>query len=237
MDKKFSDEQIDRIAKNLLRDFAPDDETLDEIAESPRLWWNVRNGIEAQRAIREPRFFDRFRPSLLAFGALLVFACLGLTVLFVGSGDNSDPTIAGRNVVQSEIIEVVETPADSPPNAPAEKPVSANSAPTGKVSVKDPDAPAKFVAKNRHAGNSAGRNPKPSKPESANIKREETKTDFIALSYAARSDSGQLLRVKVPSSMMVSLGVKTTVERESELVSAEVLIGDDGMARAIRFIR
>jgi len=45
------------------------------------------------------------------------------------------------------------------------------------------------------------------------------------------------VRVKVPSSMMVSLGVATTVEKESELVSAEVVIGDDGLARAIRFIR
>ena len=66
---------------------------------------------------------------------------------------------------------------------------------------------------------------------------EETKTDFIALSYAANTDSGQIVRVKVPSSMMVSLGVATNVEKGSDLVNAEVVIGDDGLARAIRFIR
>jgi len=57
------------------------------------------------------------------------------------------------------------------------------------------------------------------------------------LSYAANTDSGQIVRVKVPRSMMVSLGLKSNVEKESELVSAEVVIGDDGAARAIRFIR
>jgi hypothetical protein len=37
--------------------------------------------------------------------------------------------------------------------------------------------------------------------------------------------------------MMISLGVATNVEKESKMVSAEVVIGDDGLARAIRFIR
>ena len=65
----------------------------------------------------------------------------------------------------------------------------------------------------------------------------ESKTDFIALSYSSATDSGQIVRVKVPSSMMVSLGVTTEAEQESKFVNAEVVIGDDGMARAIRFIR
>jgi hypothetical protein len=36
--------------------------------------------------------------------------------------------------------------------------------------------------------------------------------------------------------MMVSLGVSTNVERSKELISAEVIVGDDGAARAIRFL-
>jgi hypothetical protein len=37
--------------------------------------------------------------------------------------------------------------------------------------------------------------------------------------------------------MMVTLGVVPTVDKPSELVDAEVLVGDDGLTRAIRFIR
>jgi hypothetical protein len=65
----------------------------------------------------------------------------------------------------------------------------------------------------------------------------EVKTDFIALSYARDPDSGQIVRVRVPSSMMVSLGLVTSVKQPAELVDAEVLVGDDGLTRAIRFIR
>ena len=61
--------------------------------------------------------------------------------------------------------------------------------------------------------------------------------DFIALSYGADAESGQIVKVKVPSSMMVSLGVAQNVKKGSELVNAEVVVGDDGLARAIRFIR
>jgi hypothetical protein len=65
----------------------------------------------------------------------------------------------------------------------------------------------------------------------------EIKTEFIALSYARDPESGQIVRVKVPSSMMVSLGLVVSVEKPSDLVDAEVLVGDDGLTRAIRFIR
>ena len=43
--------------------------------------------------------------------------------------------------------------------------------------------------------------------------KEEIKTEFIALSYARDPESGQIVRVKVPSSMMVSLGLVASVQK------------------------
>ena len=78
---------------------------------------------------------------------------------------------------------------------------------------------------------------KPSNTTSALAKKAvEIKTEFIALSYARNPESGQIVRVKVPSSMMVTLGLVATVEKPSALVDAEVIVGDDGLTRAIRFI-
>jgi hypothetical protein len=37
--------------------------------------------------------------------------------------------------------------------------------------------------------------------------------------------------------MMVSLGLVESVKKPNDLVDAEVLVGDDGLTRAIRFIR
>ena len=242
MNRKISDEQLDKLAKKLLKDFALDEETLDEIAESPKLWWNVRNQIEAEKTRRERSWFFAFRPQILAFGALAIVACFGLTALFLNFKSDPDSTAAKQNPVQNPIgekVKIPENPAVVSPkidlkNPEISKKSESNTVPA-KVPVKNVEPKTKFVAKNRLSETSAKQTNNSSKvlPKKA----EETKTDFIALSYAANTDSGQIVRMKVPSAMMVSLGVATNVEKESKLVSAEVIIGDDGLARAIRFIR
>lgn len=247
MDRKFSDEQIDELAKHLLKDFALEDEKLDEIAESPKLWWDVRSRIEAEKQRREKSWLAAFRPQILAFGALAILIGFGLTVLFLNFAKNSNPPIAEQNPVQNQAEEIAqksETPENlsskdnfKVPNPPKQKtPTPENPVPE-KVSVKSAVPKMRFIAKNRNIETSAKQINSSAKKLALPKNTEETKTDFIALSYAANTDSGQIVRVKVPSSMMVSLGVATTVEKESELVSAEVVIGDDGLARAIRFIR
>ncbi len=241
MDRKLSDEQIDRIAKNLLQDFALNDEALGEIAETPQLWWNVRNKIEAEKTRREKARFIWFRAPRFAFGALAVLICGALAVLILNFANNSDSTAALEKSVENQSPQIAQTSASAPvvsPEVDLETPENSKKQPTEKVSLKNAAPQARLVAKNRKPENSAKQTSRPSKNEiSTEAAVAETKTDFIALSYAANSESGQIVRVKVPSSMMVSLGVKTEVENGAELVSAEVVIGDDGLARAIRFIR
>ena len=237
MDRKLSDEQIDRIAETLLKDFAADKAAVDEIAESPRLWWNVRKGIEAEKARREKSWFAALRSPVWAFGALAIIVCLGSAVLFLNSAKNVNLPVAEKTPVQNPTAEIAEQPADSPPIVSKNPEIPQKSNPADeKISVKNIESKARFAAKNQRRETSAKQTANPSKisPSAAVA---ETKTDFIALSYAGVTDSGQIVRVKVPSAMMVSLGVKANVENESALVQAEVVIGDDGLARAIRFIR
>ncbi len=68
----------------------------------------------------------------------------------------------------------------------------------------------------------------------------EIATDYLPLTYVADSaapESGLVMRVKVPRSTLVSLGVPMNLARADELVKADVVIGDDGLARAIRFVQ
>jgi len=242
MDRKLSDEQVDKIAKNLLSDFASSDETLDDIAGSPKLWWSVKNQIQTEKARREKSWFFAFRPQILAFGALLLVICFGLAAIGLNFKNDSNQTIAKENSVQNLIKETAEKPEDLavvPPkndfkNSQISKKTESNPVPA-KVSVKNTQPKAKFIAKNQLSETAAKKADSSLKVLAK--KAEETKTDFIALSYAANTESGQIVRVKVPSEMLISLGVTTNVEKESKLVSAEVIIGDDGLARAIRFIR
>jgi hypothetical protein len=76
-----------------------------------------------------------------------------------------------------------------------------------------------------------------------NIEREEPSramlvaTPFIQLDDAPGEPAAQqLVRVKLPRSALPSFGLPTNVERMHEPVDAEVLVGGDGLPRAIRFI-
>lgn len=69
----------------------------------------------------------------------------------------------------------------------------------------------------------------------------ESVTEFISLVAGAPAatplEGGQLVRVQLPRSALASLGLPLNVERENESVRADVLLGNDGLARAIRFVR
>jgi hypothetical protein len=67
----------------------------------------------------------------------------------------------------------------------------------------------------------------------------EVATDFIPLVYGEVLDPAeraQLLRVNVPRAVMRSAGLPVREERLEERVPADVLLGEDGTPRAIRFV-
>lgn len=56
------------------------------------------------------------------------------------------------------------------------------------------------------------------------------------LSTATAMDSGTIVRVELSRSALASLGFPGSAEGSGELVKAEVILGDDGVARAIRLV-
>jgi hypothetical protein len=70
-------------------------------------------------------------------------------------------------------------------------------------------------------------------------KRGEDATDFIPLSYGGVQkpmESGEVIRLQMPRSALIAFGLPVSVEHADAPVNAELLLGEDGMARAIRFI-
>jgi hypothetical protein len=66
----------------------------------------------------------------------------------------------------------------------------------------------------------------------------EVATDFFPLMDAPLPfDQGELLRVSVPASAMRIVGLPVREDRLTEMVQADVLVGEEGLARAIRFVR
>jgi len=64
-------------------------------------------------------------------------------------------------------------------------------------------------------------------------------TEFMPLTQGgelSNADGGQIVRVEMPRSALVSFGLPMNMERARERVKADVVLGHDGVARAIRFV-
>lgn len=69
---------------------------------------------------------------------------------------------------------------------------------------------------------------------------QEVATEFIPLTQAGpytQAEEGHLVRVELPRSALASFGLPVNAEANGGRVKADVLMGQDGIARAIRFVR
>ncbi len=66
----------------------------------------------------------------------------------------------------------------------------------------------------------------------------EIATEFLPLTYSANRDDqrGQIVRMEMPRSVLATMGVPTT-NVTGDRIKADVMLGDDGVALAIRFIQ
>jgi len=68
----------------------------------------------------------------------------------------------------------------------------------------------------------------------------EVASDFIPLvatNGLPPSDSGQVIRVSLSKSAMAYFGLPVPIEAPGQKVAADVLVTEDGLARAVRFVR
>jgi len=77
-------------------------------------------------------------------------------------------------------------------------------------------------------------------PVAPDDEMEEALTDYLLLSPGHRLyplERGQLIRVTVPRSTLGSFGFPVNPERAMMPVKADLVVGEDGLTRAIRFIK
>jgi hypothetical protein len=67
----------------------------------------------------------------------------------------------------------------------------------------------------------------------------EIVTDFFPINYGNTpnlQEGGQLMRVELPRAAMARFGLPVNMDRAGDTVKADVLVGADGLAQAIRFV-
>lgn len=125
------------------------------------------------------------------------------------------------------------------PPAPAQPPVENKEAKPG-ILVEDAVVQKTPLKKSQTRTSKASRSLKgKAQHESATV-AQSGNNEYLPLTYLADAtamESGTVVRVELSRSALISLGVPVEIDRSDELLKADVVLGDDGVARAIRLVR
>lgn len=229
--KPRHDERLDQVRREMLLSLKVSDEEIESAASAPDLYDGLQSRIAAQqgRPSAERTFADRaglnFIPALLGprrsqrwtLTAAAVLLLVSVALLLWLPKQSRESTQIAQPV--------------SPQFAPSRAPDAESNGLTGRreVAVVVAGPP----AQHRQRRTSHRR-------QQSDSRNDEIATDFLPLTFTADStapESGHLVRVTIPRSALVAMGLPMNAERAGELVRADVFIGDDGLARAIRFIQ
>ena len=193
------------------------------------------NAISGVRPVVTPipvrRQLPRYWVAAIAALLLIVF---GIFVVRARVMSRSQPQVAGDGVpAPTGPSDVKQTPNDQPPSmANAQDPLPAPvSTPRRNEN--------RFLPVSNSARGNRGKHTNPTENAAALAAKDEIATGFFPLTYGSTpnlQEGGQLVRVELSRDAVARFGLPVNMDRTSERVKADVLVGADGLAQAIRFV-
>ena len=231
-DRKLKRSDLDTVGKQLFATAKLTETEIDRIAAGPSLFGGVLARIAA-----EPTGGRVDRPEAASFlsGYKIVLGTSLAAVLCVGA--------LGIYLQQSAPLSVsksIDIPAKRPDPArpvftPQVKYVKGFT--EGRADISDQPA----VPEQTSTQYAIQREPRRSQPrvERATFS-EPRRPDFIAVTYTGdggeSARGGRVVRVDVPRSTLFAMGFDVSLENDSPTVKADLLIGPDGVTRAVRLV-
>ena len=214
--------ELDKIGTRLIASSVLNESEIDRIADSPFLYSGVKARINSDVPART-NAFGFGRRLALGFGSLFVVIGIVGTGLFMLRG--GDPTIADRRV--------------HVPMPKADQPVGYSRSERGDIE----SVPGPVMASERHNSPQI-QNASFSRTEDRNYTRRKATPrvqpdlEFYPLVYTGdpneNTSGGRVLQVEMSRSSLFAMGFNIPIDNGAELVKADLLVGQDGVARAIR---
>ena len=217
---RHENRKLDEIGKAVVRADALSALDLDRIAGDPQLFVSVLKRIEADHAGAKARSIFRPAAAMASF-ALLSIAALAFIVV------KNEPGVVSKRVTPSPIQEAAKTSS-----------INQFAQPDQVVDTKLPPAETPVSVERISNKPAVVRSNRPRQPVAQQARHEG---DFYALSFAGDPNEtergGRIVRVDIPRSTLFAMGVDIPLENEAETVKADLLVGNDGVTRAIRVVK
>ena len=228
-------ERLDRASQEVWRAVKLSETEANAAADAPHLYLSLRQRIAAEKqrlaAIENAGPWAKLRAAFLTLWQsspwLVITATAAILLLAV--------MIPLWLREQAQIPQIVSAPPTPSPTSSEFQP--AISSPP--MTPQPTDAPPSHASNNNGAQLVKKRNNDRRRQGLIEASNTEVATDFIPLMYwpnRAVPEGGRIVRMRIPRAMLVSFGLPMNAARADEMVNAEVMMGDDGLARAIRFI-
>jgi hypothetical protein len=223
MKQKLNNTELDRIGKLLFTSAAVPESEIDRIVNDPNLFNSVRKRIAKQpRPSRNIAAFTFIRRNAITVSVVL---CISIAAVSFGLLRTKSPVVAKHpaDAIQPNPVAPTVTKFSEPDRV-------AHSLPSyAEVDEIRPQRTSNRVVPVRTA---AARKP---------ITTVHDAGDFYAVSYAGDPNEtergGRIIRVDMPRSALFAMGVDIPLENESEVIKADLLVGTDGVTRAIRVVK
>ncbi len=228
--QNLQNERLDQIGLRLLDAARLRSDEIDGIASAPHLFDSVKVRIKVERTRREANGLSvswesfwalRWQMVGMAFGVFILLLSGAIVSAIFTKQDSSN--VARENETQATAVEVSRQPETTVAIPGIEK--------TQQLPIK---APAVQRA--------VSHNGPPTKSRTSKRRPEiEELGEFYALTYAGDpeedDDGGQIIRVELPRSSLYAMGINVPVENETRKIKTDLLIGSDGVMRAVRFVK
>jgi len=223
----FQNEDLERRGRSLLKAGMVRADEIERIVSKPELFASIRSRIAAEEAKNRPAGFLHVWRMQLAFsgGLAAIAVAAALAAFAVFSGNDKQPEMA--YVVEPPPDEVIQESQPQP--APA-----IESAPVETRPQRSYGPPTSVTAK-MFRRKETKRSAVPQKQEKA-----VDLGEFYALAHVPNAPEAaldtQVIRVEVPRASLVALGINVPLDSSSENVKTDLLVGSDGVPRAIRLV-
>lgn len=235
--KDLEKEKLERIERRLLKAHRISADELRALVSEPQFFDKIDARIKAEQAVRNSPGDSRKRTIFplfnwqkigLAFGGLTVFLAVILSLMFFARQDFSTAQLF-ESVTLPEIQKTIDY-VDEPQAAEIREGREAENNVRNK--------PERIAFKNK-ASRFKAKTDSSRKP--ARTVRNEDEEVFYPLTFAENleeaKENGKVVRVELSRSSLLALGLNPPMDDEVLKVKTDLLIGSDGVARGIRFVK
>lgn len=221
--KEFQNHELDRIGRGLLAAARIREEEIEKIIASPNLFEAVKTGIKKEEARRKPKLFPVWNWQTAGAFAILALAVIGTTAAFIFRAPELPQQAIKTNV-----------PETKTPLAPQENPAEIREdekTVVERASVRQADLTVEKSKPKKHI-----RKAKPEKQTQVPAEEGEFYMLTLAGNWEADAENLRIVRTELSRAELFALGVNLPVENETQKIKTDLLVGANGVPKAIRFI-